>query len=217
MSHLHLQIPAPYRAAIPPTFLGERLKENRGAKRRRGGGGIQRANIYPPTRRPADPYRKPTLPPVQIKALPGAPSGTLGAAAVTAPAAAPRSVPLRPEPSPRSAPRSLLRSPHPPPKRGWGFLGSVGRTSVSLGYKASIIAPSSPQEDSARKNTLIRRRCPGRIDKRRRKAAKCQRSSSFLSPPCNRIVRKRDLKSQGFLPHYQVPDLTLALNLHFTL
>lgn len=38
MSHLHLQIPAPYRAAIPPTFLGERLKENRGAKRRRGGG-----------------------------------------------------------------------------------------------------------------------------------------------------------------------------------
>lgn len=39
MSHLHLQIPAPYRAAIPPTFLGERLKENWGAKRRRGGGG----------------------------------------------------------------------------------------------------------------------------------------------------------------------------------
>lgn len=188
-----------------------------GGRREGGGGGIQRANIYPPTRRPADPYRKPTLPPVQIKALPGAPSGTLGAAAVTAPAAAPRSVPLRPEPSPQSAPRSLLRSPHPPPKRGWGFLGSVGRTSVSLGYKASIIAPSSPQEDNARKNTLIRRRCPGRIDKRRRKAAKCQRSSSFLSPPCNRIVRKRDLKSQGFLPHYQVPDLTLALNLHFTL
>lgn len=120
MSHLHLQIPAPYRAAIPPTFLGERLKENWGAKRRREGGGIQRANIYPPTRRPADPYRKPTLPPVQIKALPGAPSGTLGAAAVTAPAAAPRSVPLRPEPSPQSAPRSLLRSPHPPPKAGLG-------------------------------------------------------------------------------------------------
>lgn len=145
------------------------------------------------------------------------PSGTLGAAAVTAPAAASRPAPFRCSQSPSRCRSREASCDRPPQSWVWGLLGSLGRTSVSLGYKTSIIAPSSPQEDSARKNTLIRRRCPGRIDKRRRKAAKCQRNSSFLSPPCNRIARKRDLKSQGFLPHYQVPDLTLALNLHFTL
>lgn len=110
------------------------------------------------------------------------------------------------------------------PCRGWGLRAVPRQAWTVAGLYLSFSLPQSkhyhtfpPHRDTARKNPLIYRRCPGRIDKGRRKAAKCQRNSSFLSPPCNRIAWKRDLESQGFLPHYQVPDLTLALNLHFTL
>lgn len=110
------------------------------------------------------------------------------------------------------------------PSRGWGLRAVPRQAWTVAGLYLSFPLPQSkhyhtfpPHRDTARKNPLIYRRCPGRIDKGRRKAAKCQRNSSFLSPPCNRIAWKRDLESQGFLPHYQVPDLTLALNLHFTL
>lgn len=76
------------------------------------------------------------------------------------------------------------------PLSGWGSGHGRGKSalclvcaSVSLCHKANIIAPSSPSEALPGKIHLIYRRCPGRIDKGHRKAAKCQRNSSFLSLP----------------------------------
>lgn len=89
-----------------------------------------------------------------------------------------------PFPAGAAAPRPAWRA----PGRASAGGGCLPGTLVSLGRKARINHSALPSGDTARKNTRIYRRCPGRRDKGRRKAAKCQRNSSFLSPPRNPIA-----------------------------
>lgn len=110
--------------------------------------------------------------------LPPRPVGVLREAA--------REVGARCPPFPREPPRPGRRWRAPGRASAGG--GCLPGTLVSLGRKARINHSALPSGDTARKNTRIYRRCPGRRDKGRRKAAKCQRNSSFLSPPRNPIA-----------------------------